>query len=651
MATVARQGGPRKIRGCCFGPVESGALLTFTGSRWRLWREVDNDHSSEVAHSDPVESYSAACWGSLGSASSKAAASALYFALGCTSGHIQIWDSRSGEPVGPAAPAFADVVKGADAAVSAVALTSVARGSVFAACAAVAEVLEVGVHDGLTRSSFKTGKVGPVRLSAGLSGKDEYLLSACPRAALKLWQLGTATGAAPVQKARLAGPADSSTTLDVCSVGGKLLAMSGDGTMQVDVFVCGSSASSASEGKQPPAAANFVLSAHEQIREARFSRHQETEGRATVVAWGGTMVACWNFRLDKMGKNGAPKTVAASYVILASDLGGRVLSARPSEQASTLAVAYGPAVSPIFATCKAPAAKGEAPIIERAGVQTKAGETPATDAAAVQAKAKAKSESKEKPTPAQAVAAAQAAKPKQPTVLGPLETSVARKQPRRRAIGEVDGVEEEDAAMPRKRAKLPEGGKTLGGLSISPMVRQGLRAKDAASIEKVLQCADKKIIDSTVAELSGAEAFDLLQECTHRLLSQPVRGQVFCTWIQRVIVRHCSYLFSQPVLHRALQPLHDAFNSRCSSHKSLVRLRGRLLTLRNSGRANLEKSKAKASEDGPGAPLMEYHEGDEDVLAEDAAEEASSGEEIEGGSDDEDLDLDDSDDDILLEDF
>jgi len=252
----------------------------------------------------------------------------------------------------------------------------------------------------------------------------------------------------------------------------------------------------------------------------------------------------------------------------------------------------------------------------------------------------------------------------EPTILGPLEASVARKQPRRRSLADVAGAPQDEAdeadaangAVPsRKRAKLlPEdGGKVAGGLSLAPIVRQGLRSKDGSSIERVLMNANRKVIDSTAADLSGPEAFDLLQEMSQRLLSQPVRGQVLCTWIQRVLLRHCSFIFSQPVLHRALQPLHDAFQARCASHRTLVRLRGRLQSLRNSGKVMVEKGKKAtlAADASASAPLLEYVEGDEDDVDDEAGEDASSdGSGCEGGSgDDDDFDFEDSDDDILID--
>lgn len=53
--------------------------------------------------------------------------------------------------------AFHALASGATCKVSAL-VTFVKRGTVFAACGGMPEVLEIGIMDGLTRSSLKTGK-------------------------------------------------------------------------------------------------------------------------------------------------------------------------------------------------------------------------------------------------------------------------------------------------------------------------------------------------------------------------------------------------------------------------------------------------------------------------------------------------------------
>jgi len=342
-------------------------LLTFQGNRWRLWRDTVEEHDAEVGHYDPNESYTAACWGAVGQAG---ASPDLRFALGCASGRVQTFDSRSGEALGPTADAFAAVLRGADCAVSAVALARRERGSLFASCYAVADILELGIADGITRSRFRAGKLGVAQLAVGGFGSQEWLLTACPSATLKLWGLPSSKAEEgellPVQRARLTGPATASTCLGITTVGEKTVALCADGTPQVDVFVCDSATLSSGSKAEAPLTAAFVLSSHEQINSARIVVSSKVaEGRAYVIGWGPRCASLWNLRLDRPRKSGgAARTVAPALVVLASELGGRVLSARMSDlmmQPSTaqgplsLAVAWGPAANPSFAVVNKPA--------------------------------------------------------------------------------------------------------------------------------------------------------------------------------------------------------------------------------------------------------------------------------------------------------
>lgn len=164
-------------------------------------------------------------------------------------------------------------------------------------------------------------------------------------------------------------------------------------------------------------------------------------------------------------------------------------------------------------------------------------------------------------------------------------------------------------------------------------------------MEKVIQTGSRDVMDSTIAELSGTEAFDLLQECTQRLLGQPIRGQVLGSWIQRILVHHCAFIGSQPALRGALEPLHDALQARISSHRALLRLRGRLQLALQMGKQCLEagdREKATVR-----MPLLEYVEGDETAPASES--DGSEDEDEEGedeGSDFDDI-FSDGDDDFL----
>merc|ERR1712151_394051 len=154
----------------------------------------------------------------------------------------------------------------------------------------------------------------------------------------------------------------------------------------------------------------------------------------------------------------------------------------------------------------------------------------------------------------------------------------------------------------------------------APVVRQALRSKDGQSMDKVLQTCEKRVVDSTICELTGAEAFDTLQECTKRLMTQPIRAPILSLWIQRVLIRHFGFIHSQPVLRDALQPLVDAFEARISTHRELVRLQGRLQTAQKFGRQLLEKKKQER--DNLFEPLQVYIEGDEEVPEEESSTDA-----------------------------
>merc|ERR1712066_449941 len=138
--------------------------------------------------------------------------------------------------------------------------------------------------------------------------------------------------------------------------------------------------------------------------------------------------------------------------------------------------------------------------------------------------------------------------------------------------------------------------------------------------DKVLQTCEKRVVDSTVAERTGAEAFDTLQECTKRLMTQPIRAPILSLWIQRVSIRHYGFIHSQPILRGALQPLVDAFEARISTHRELVRLQGRLQMAQKFGLQVLEKKKQE--KETLHEPLLVYVEGDEEVPEEESSSDA-----------------------------
>eukprot|EP00933_Yihiella_yeosuensis_P041978 TRINITY_DN36408_c0_g1_i1.p1 TRINITY_DN36408_c0_g1~~TRINITY_DN36408_c0_g1_i1.p1 ORF type:complete len:631 (-),score=108.13 TRINITY_DN36408_c0_g1_i1:186-2078(-) len=614
-------------RGCLFAPQELGALFSHAGGRWKLWRE--SEAAVEVSHNDASESYTAICW--IGSSKGEGS---VRLALGCASGRIQAWDPSAGEMIGPVAEAFRAVAQGADCAVSGLACPSPSRGTVLAACNGTPEILEVGLADGTTRSSFRAGKAGICRLAATLaSGKSskEWLLAASPGSPLKVWQIpgAGASLSSSMSKAhlRLAPPANPATSLDMCCTGGRLLALSTDGTMRVDFFDIGPEGGAKEEAdgsRQPPKASARVLSCHERLSYAQLARSAAasgSSGQLLALGFGSTIVACWIF---EAGSSQGSRTVAPSYCISNAELGGKILSARPHFPSSSspvsklsLVVAYGPAARPSFVQVSAPKSKGgSAQVVPISGQKAKpvASDTaPGTDA-------KVAADNKTAPT-----------------VLGPAEIAATRKASLKR------GAEEASAQAKKQKLPMPASRPASAGsnLSLAPVLRQGLRAKDTASLDSALVIKDREVMDTSVAELSGSEAFDLLQECAKRLLQKPLEGQVYCAWIQRVLLYHCTFICSQPALQQALLPLHEATSARCESYRGLVRLRGRLQSLVSCGRQVSEKKSEERVT--IRAPLLEYVEGDEDLGGESAEEEAADAgdDKVDEDGSSEDVDIDD----------
>jgi len=616
VAMAGITGEAARQRGCCFGPPEAGALLAFHGSRWRIWGEEGT--TVDLTHRDPTETYTVACWGP----------GSQRLSLGCASGRVQVWDPNSGELAGPVAEAFHAIAQGADCAVSTLAPSQPHRAVVFAGCYALPEIVELSVLDGATRRTFKAGKAGIRQLAAFGDVAAEWLLSAGAGSALKLWHLEDAQAdRKPQVHAKLAGPGNTPTCLDVYCGGGHVLAACADASMQLDVFSCSADAGEAGRTKDAPQPAAFVLSSHERVQSARFVRPADAadaKARMSVVGFGASVVAIWSFAIGLGSVPAkAPKTVAAAFVVLAEDLGARVLCARPAAASAPIVVAFGPASKPSFAKVGPPATEGGSAVIEPCG--EKAEEEPKARLPGA------------KPSRAEREAAAAAAKAEEPTVLGPLETAVPQRQQRRKRPVEEAGAAGEDEAAAKRAAALPTGRQAGSGLSLAPVMRQALRSKDSPAIWKlVATTGDRQVMDSTVTQLSGAEAFDLLQECGRRILEHPQDGKVLSAWIQRLLLSHCAFFTAQPVLQQALRPLHDVFQERCSTYRTLALLRGRLRLARDCGKQLLTTQ--KESETAP-APLLEYVEGDSDLGEEGSSDgEGGDGEEsVEGLYSDDDL--------------
>lgn len=553
----------------------------------------------KTTHHDREEVYTAVCWGAREDSSTGGVTENVgsgFVAFGCDSGHVQVWNPQSGERLSRA-DAFAAIIQGADCSVTALAPSQPHRSSVFAGCRGGTDVLEVGVFDGVTRTCFKADKVGVSHLAASPWG-SEWIVSAGCGSTLRLWSVSGVVDGSASKPVRLAGPALPVTSVEVCSLEESALVLCCDGAAQVDLFRVASPAGAAQKG---PLASSAVLSCHEQISTARFVRPTCGEhalevsqtSRVRVVGYSISAVVVWSVRLDEE----SPKTVTPALSMSAAELQGKVLGVYFAERSSLL-VASGPSPTPTFSRVALNVKKGSAAVEAR------------VSSVVLGEKSKEKKGTK---------------KPAPPTVMGPLDVVVPRNRQTgsKRPVEASEEVLEEDAK--RQRADAKPG---LSALSLAPMVRQGLIAKEDGAIERVVQTADRQTIQSTVKDLSGAEAYDLLQECTRRLVSQPIRGQVLASWIQSVLVVHGSFIMSRPVLRQGLEPMHDAFQARIYTHRALTRLRGHLRFLLDLGKHSLEDVAQERAT--VRTPLLEYVEQDE---GQDASSDEADSEENDDESD------------------
>ncbi|CAE7602621.1 unnamed protein product [Symbiodinium sp. CCMP2592] len=345
------------LRACLFAPEEVGCLLVRAGNRWKLWREREG--AVELYHSDENETYTAACW-----ACPQNLQGCLV--LGCASGRVQAWDASSAELLGRPAQAFHALASGADCSVAALA-ASATRGTVFAACSGLPDILEIGLMDGVTRSSLASGKTSVSGLA--LSGSaSEWLLSSSIGAPLKLWRLPDAGASlSNLHKASkcLKAPAGGAAHVDLCCFEGRLMALASDGAMQVDFFDAGpDNQGGVTHGKRTPTSSTRVLTCHERVKEARLAKERDAGGRLLVVGHGPSIVACWTF---ETGSDALVRTVAPAFSVSKTELGGTVLCARGAQLAMKsmrterlmLVVAHGTAARPSFAQ----EARGEVAVV------------------------------------------------------------------------------------------------------------------------------------------------------------------------------------------------------------------------------------------------------------------------------------------------
>lgn len=183
-----------------------------------------------------------------------------------------------------------------------------------------------------------------------------------------------------------------------------------------------------------------------------------------------------------------------------------------------------------------------------------------------------------------------------------------------------------------------------GWSSLAPILKQYLKSREEKLLHELCQVVDRKVVEATVMDLSGMEAFAWLQECGLLLQKHPSKAKHLSEWMKHVLVHHCSFFMAHQSLRAELQPLHKALDDRVQSHQSLLRLSGKLdmlLASVNKGsksltdkRATDRKMKAKENagkvagkkaggEDNTKEPLVTFKDGEAEDDDEDDEEEDS----------------------------
>lgn len=95
-------------------------------------------------------------------------------------------------------------------------------------------------------------------------------------------------------------------------------------------------------------------------------------------------------------------------------------------------------------------------------------------------------------------------------------------------------------------------------------------------LQSCLSQVDKRVVNSTVSDLSGREAFLWFKECESLLFKQAQKAALLTEWMRLILNKHCSYLLSSTELKAELQPFYKSLQERLQSHESLLRISGKL---------------------------------------------------------------------------
>ena len=159
-------------------------------------------------------------------------------------------------------------------------------------------------------------------------------------------------------------------------------------------------------------------------------------------------------------------------------------------------------------------------------------------------------------------------------------TAVARQQERgkraRRAAGAL--TVEERVAM--------EEGAGIRADSMHTALMQAIRTNDqalldtclysAASEGRALRRGGNDVLTNTVRRLPPQYVVPFLTATVDRFQSTPGQGLVLVQWIRAVLTEHLSYLMTVPNIVTTLSGLYLAVHARLESHRSILKLSGRL---------------------------------------------------------------------------
>ena len=113
-------------------------------------------------------------------------------------------------------------------------------------------------------------------------------------------------------------------------------------------------------------------------------------------------------------------------------------------------------------------------------------------------------------------------------------------------------------------------------VSLAPIIRQGLLAKDRKLLETVVTCSLQRTLNSTVKELTAAEVAGWLEYLVDSFERNPSKVAQVAEWVSVIMKLHSASILSQQRLRAKLEPLHAGLKVRLEAYTELQMLQGRL---------------------------------------------------------------------------